>query len=56
MYDIEKGLYVAHGPKGPICINGKMINRHGLVAGATGTGETVSLQLLAETFSQAGIP
>ena len=56
MYDIEKGLYVAHGPKGPICINGKMINRHGLVAGATGTGKTVSLQVLAETFSQAGIP
>ena len=31
-------------------------NRHGLVAGATGTGKTVTLQVLAEGFSQAGIP
>src|SRR5574344_751510 len=56
MYDKEKGLYVAHGPNGPICINGKMANRHGLIAGATGTGKTVSLQVLAESFSQAGVP
>ena len=56
MYDQEKGLYVAHGPKGPISITGKMANRHGLIAGATGTGKTVSLQVLAETFSQAGVP
>jgi DNA helicase HerA-like ATPase len=33
-----------------------MCNRHGLIAGATGTGKTVSLQVLAETFSQAGVP
>jgi DNA helicase HerA-like ATPase len=56
MYDKEKGLYVAHGPNGPISICGKMANRHGLIAGATGTGETVTLQVLAETFSQAGVP
>ena len=31
-------------------------NRHGLVAGATGTGKTVTLQVLAERFSQAGVP
>ena len=31
-------------------------NRHGLVAGATGTGKTITLQVLAEQFSQAGIP
>src|SRR5947209_20103524 len=31
-------------------------NRHGLVTGATGTGKTVSLQLLAEGFSNAGTP
>jgi uncharacterized protein len=31
-------------------------NRHGLVAGATGTGKTVTLQVLAEGFSQAGVP
>ena len=31
-------------------------NRHGLIAGATGTGKTVSLQILAEGFSKAGVP
>ncbi len=33
-----------------------MINRHGLIAGATGTGKTVSLQLLAEQLSRIGVP
>lgn len=56
MYTKEQGLYVAHGPNGPISICGKMANRHGLIAGATGTGKTVTLQVLAETFSQAGVP
>ena len=56
MYTKEHGLYVAHGPNGPISICGKMANRHGLIAGATGTGKTVTLQVLAETFSQAGVP
>lgn len=56
MYTSENGLYVAHGPNGPISICGKMANRHGLIAGATGTGKTVTLQVLAETFSQAGVP
>lgn len=56
MYTKEHGLYVAHGPNGPISIFGKMANRHGLIAGATGTGKTVTLQVLAETFCQAGVP
>ena len=56
MYTKDNGLYVAHGPNGPISICGKMANRHGLIAGATGTGKTVTLQVLAETFSQAGVP
>lgn len=34
----------------------KMANRHGLIAGATGTGKTVSLRVLAESFSDAGVP
>jgi DNA helicase HerA-like ATPase len=33
-----------------------MANRHGLIAGATGTGKTVTLQVMAESFSQAGVP
>ena len=52
----DNKLYVAHGSSGPICLCGKMANRHGLIAGATGTGKTVTLQVLAETFSQAGVP
>ena len=34
----------------------KMSNRHGLIAGATGTGKTVRLQVLAEGFARAGVP
>jgi len=34
----------------------KYANRHGLIAGATGTGKTVTLQILAESFSKAGVP
>ena len=56
MYDQQRGLYVAHSKNGALSINGKMANRHGLIAGATGTGKTVSLQVLAETFCQAGVP
>ena len=56
MYDKEHGLYVAHCEEGALSIQGKMANRHGLIAGATGTGKTVSLQVLAETFSQVGVP
>src|SRR5438034_4300891 len=33
-----------------------MANRHGLVAGATGTGKTVTLQVLADNFSRLGVP
>ena len=32
-----------------------MANRHGMIAGATGTGKTVSLKVLAESFSDAGV-
>src|SRR4249920_2075895 len=34
----------------------QMANRHGLIAGATGTGKTVTLQVLAENFSLLGVP
>ncbi len=53
---LDSNLYVAHSANGPINLVGKMCNRHGLIAGATGTGKTVTLQVLAETFSQAGVP
>lgn len=56
MYTEQKQLYIAHCENGPINLVGKMANRHGLIAGATGTGKTVTLQVIAETFSQAGVP
>jgi DNA double-strand break repair helicase HerA and related ATPase len=48
-------LVIAKG-KGDIFLLPKMANRHGLVAGATGTGKTVTLRVLAEQFSKIGVP
>ena len=41
---------------GPQFLNLKYANRHGLITGATGTGKTVTLQIMAEAFSNAGVP
>jgi len=51
----ENKMWIAKG-KEPIYMNPKMVNRHGLIAGATGTGKTVSIKILAETFSDMGVP
>ena len=40
----------------PIYLEPSMANRHGLIAGATGTGKTVTLKVLAESFSDMGVP
>ena len=40
----------------PQCLDLKLANRHGLIAGATGTGKTITLQVLAENLSRAGVP
>jgi len=40
----------------PVYLLPQMANRHGLVAGATGTGKTVTLQVMAESFSRIGVP
>lgn len=48
-------LTIAKG-KDQIAILPKMANRHGLIAGATGTGKTVTLRVLAEQFSKIGVP
>ncbi len=42
--------------KQPLYLLPKMANRHGLIAGATGTGKTVTLQVMAERFSTIGVP
>ncbi|MEM9198400.1 MAG: helicase HerA-like domain-containing protein [Pseudomonadota bacterium] len=52
-------LYVGGGGPDqnvPQLLLAQRANRHGLVAGATGTGKTVTLQILAESFSAAGVP
>jgi len=48
-------ILVGRGKKDAMLLPG-MANRHGLVAGATGTGKTVSLRVLAEAFSDLGVP
>jgi DNA helicase HerA-like ATPase len=51
----SEGLLIAKGEK-EIFLLPRMANRHGLVAGATGTGKTVSLQVMAENLSRIGVP
>src|SRR5882724_5002961 len=48
-------LLIARGDEALYLLPG-MSNRHGLVAGATGTGKTVTLQVMAESFSRIGVP
>jgi DNA helicase HerA-like ATPase len=55
MIDPNGNLLIAKSDKDLFLIP-KMSNRHGLIAGATGTGKTVTLQTLAETFSSIGVP
>jgi DNA helicase HerA-like ATPase len=49
-------ILLGGGPAGHVTLDPKYANRHGLIAGATGTGKTVSLQVLAEAFSARGAP
>ena len=51
----EGNIWVGTGDN-PACLLPQMANRHGLIAGATGTGKTVSLKVLAEGFSDMGVP
>jgi DNA helicase HerA-like ATPase len=53
--DPDGKIFVGKGSK-PELLTLALANRHGLVAGATGTGKTVTLQVLAEGFSRAGVP
>src|SRR5512139_2675642 len=51
----EERIFLGEG-EGPVYLLAKYGNRHGLVAGATGTGKTISLLVLAEGFSRLGVP
>jgi len=53
---LNQTIHVGTAQDGPICLLPPMANRHGLISGATGTGKTVTLQVLAEGFSQLGVP
>lgn len=52
---VDGKLLIAKSDK-PIYILPKMANRHGIISGATGTGKTITLKILAESFSDLGVP
>lgn len=49
-------ILIGRADDGPVGFDLRFANRHGLIAGATGTGKTVTLQVLAESFSRNGVP
>lgn len=53
---MEQGILLGGCDTGKVYLNPRYANRHGLIAGATGTGKTVTLQCLAEGFSDLGVP
>jgi uncharacterized protein len=55
MADTDEKIFIGKGEQ-PAWLTLALGNRHGLVTGATGTGKTVSLQVMAEGFARAGVP
>jgi DNA helicase HerA-like ATPase len=55
MADTDEKIFIGKGEQ-PAWLTLGLANRHGLVTGATGTGKTVSLQVMAEGFARAGVP
>ena len=55
MTDAPSGLLLGQSDKPELLLYSRA-NRHGVVAGATGTGKTVTLQIMAQGFSDAGVP
>src|SRR4030081_344972 len=55
MADTDEKIFIGRGEQ-PAWLTLALANRHGLVTGATGTGKTVSLQVMAEGFARAGVP
>ncbi len=55
MYQDNK-IWIGKSGSEKVYIHPRMANRHGMIAGATGTGKTVTLKVLAESFSECGVP
>ena len=55
MYHDNK-IWIGKSGEEKVFIYPRMANRHGMIAGATGTGKTVTLKVLAESFSDCGVP
>ena len=53
---LNQSIWLGTSLEGAVSMLPSMANRHGLIAGATGTGKTVTLQVMAEGFSQLGVP
>ena len=53
---LDQKIYIGKSGEEKVCINPRMANRHGLIAGATGTGKSTTLKVLAEAFSDCGVP
>ncbi len=51
----ENKIWMAQSDK-RLCLLPSMANRHGLIAGATGTGKTITMKVMAESFSEMGVP
>ena len=49
-------IWMALAGNKKISVLPRMANRHGLIAGATGTGKTITLKVMAESFSDCGVP
>ena len=52
----NEGMYLALAGNRRIVLPLCMANRHGLIAGASGTGKTITMKVMAESFSDAGVP
>ena len=53
---VDNSIYLGLSEDGRVTMPLRMANRHGLIAGASGTGKTVTMKCLAESFSDAGVP
>jgi len=53
---MDKTIFIGQAGTQAVSLIPKMANRHGLIAGATGTGKTITMQGLAEGFSEMGVP